>query len=275
METITEKSKDDLILALGDCEFLTKEQVVSDSTGYAEELREFLATERYEDPENRRTIKINRLPALYTIQELIVDLTKLNLWIEKIVVDSVTQRNGYFAYVTLDSEVSVDEALRLDFVTALTKKCQISKPQRAFPTLNQKASEFGWICWKRNDIQNQFMILARKRDSKSTLHAVSCIDDNMWPYYKRLKLAEKLIPNSSETESDDDIRNFPTVRSVIIKVPQSNPGLSVQSFKSLVTVPTGSTAGNVSKVTYPSSSSSSDSDETIKVVNKKRIVIFK
>ena len=271
MEVINEKVKDELILALGDCQFLTRDQVIHDSSGYAEELREFLSTEQFEDPENQRTIKINRIPALYTIQELIVDLAKHNLWVKNIVVDSVTQRNGYFAYVTFDKESSVDEALHLDFLTVLNKKCQITKPYKAFPTLSQRQFEYGWICWKQNDDENHFIVLARKRDTESTRHAVSCIDDNLWPYYKRLKLAEKFLPDSSDTESDNDLRNFPTIRSVIVKVPPVNPGLSIQSFHSIVTVPTGSTVGNA----FDSSSSSTDSDEAVKKVNKRRRVVFK
>jgi hypothetical protein len=258
MELSREKDER-LILALGTCKFVPRDDLIKRRSEYIDSIRDYVSTQiKCEDPENELSIKINRLPPLCSIYEVISELTKLNWSVTRVMVDSVTQPVGYFAFVTLDSVDEVNNALELGNIMFRGRNCKISRPTKPSPSMDRKQFEYALFEWHRIECIAKMLLIGRKSDSKFTRHAVSCINDEVWPRFMHLKRAreENIDPHAPV---DDELREAPTVRSFIVRVPPEYPIASTSSAAAIRT----------SSMVPIDQSSDSDSDDSCRNKSKR------
>jgi hypothetical protein len=191
MKFIGEKSIHRLIKALGSIKFMRRLAVESNADEFAENLRDLTQYERYEDPENMRTIKINRLPVDVTIYDIIMEMAKLNWSITRVMVDSISQKSGYFAHLTFDLVKSAEEALDCGSLCFDGRECKVTKPFDSSPTRARRGFEYGCIIWSVDDDIDETILIARRHDTLSVNHAVSLMDEELRYMYQQLLMDDK------------------------------------------------------------------------------------
>lgn len=195
---LNQASNQRLIQALGGTKFIGKADFVNGSSDpYSQDIQDMVKLEHFIDRNNERTVKINRLPSSYSFFELIIDFTKLNSWVTRIVADSVSQERGYFAHVTFDRQSDAGRILSTESMEFADRSCKITVPY-ALGNLSKRGDfQYERITWDKGSNLSQQILIVRRKDTSGRKIAVSLLTDSLWHVFDRLKVDASKSTNKS------------------------------------------------------------------------------
>ncbi|KAG5666194.1 hypothetical protein PVAND_017826 [Polypedilum vanderplanki] len=150
---------------LGQSIFCSREEIGEGKSGNALSIRELLGDDMFLDTENVRTIKINRIPCETNFMELLTRMAKLNWTVTRVAVDSIDQKEGFFAYITFEKESEKIAAIERKVIDIAGKKCKVSVPKKSFDILKRAGKEYAFIFWNHLRSHNCAIVLCRQKDT--------------------------------------------------------------------------------------------------------------
>jgi hypothetical protein len=209
---------------LGEANFHAREQVTAKRIGTAITVSELLNEERWADTENTRTIKLNRIPRDCNLMLILTTLAKRNWPLSRLVVDSVAQLDGCFAYITFERSSTKHAALEAGTVKLASRDCRITEPRGAKDILKTKGLEYSFINWNHERLTDCLIVLARQKDTKTREHAM--------PRFSGQELSEYAEYSKSLEHARIKVENPRRTPDAIIEGPAPSPRL-----RSIIVIP--------------------------------------